>query len=607
MKKIIAPGLLSILLVIAAFAQQPSANPSTTTQVKKAAAEQRQSQARRGSISGRVVSDSGQPLAHIAVTVSAMGNRAQMNQRNLGTDEEGRFQADDLSAATYQVSPFAPGYILANQRNEVTVYRLGDSVTFTMTKGGVITGMVKSATGEPVINVSVRAIRVKDAEGKAIRSANIRVERLTDDRGIYRLYGLESGTYIVMAGGNGFYSGGYDKYSEDIPTYHPSSTRDTANEILVTRGQEVSSIDIAYRGEKGKVISGSVANHPNLAPNYAIGVMLINAITGVQEATASASTRSDSSRSFSFFGISDGEYLVKAMYVPFNDEKNTMASAAKRIVVKGGDVTGVELALAPLASISGRIIFEPLTDEAAKKKCEPAKDTSLEEALIFIRRDDQAETPQLPFNPPSQFSGDEKGEFTLYRFEAGRYRLSANLPSDTWYVKSIGFPKTAKPNQPASRNAQLSDVATRGLNLKAGERISDLTITINEGAASLSGKVSAPSERDALPANLRVYLVPAERERANDALRFVQAQVQSDGKFSLTNLAPGKYWIVTRIASDDELTDNAPRPLYWDIDGRNQLRKEAEAANIVVELQTCQRLADYGLRYTPPKPATKKL
>lgn len=609
MKKVIAVLPLVFLLATTVNAGQSSSsgNQSANTSVKKEAEQKRQTQAkeRRGSISGRVVSESGQPLAHTGVRIYAAGRGAQMNQRNLGTDEDGKFQADDLPSATYSISPYAPGYVSTNKTNEQKFYRIGDTVALTLTKGGVITGLVKTASGEPVINVSVRAVRVKDVEGKPFRSERGRYERMTDDRGIYRLYGMESGIYVIAAGGGSSYNFGYDKYSEDVPTYHPSSTRDTANEVMVMTGQEISGIDITYRGEKGHAVSGTIANHPGLAADTGVSVMLANAGTGAIEASTFVNLRSGN-RSFGFYGLADGEYLITAQYSPFNNEKDSLASVFKRLTVKANDVTGLELQLAPLASISGRIIFEPLADEDARKKCEGKREASLEEALIFIRRDSKNETlPQAFLTQTTQFSGDEKGEFSLYRFEAGLYRLSANLPSESWYVKSIGIGNNSKDNQPLTRNAQLSDVASRGLTVKAGERVSDLTVTIAEGAASLSGKVVTASEREALPQNLRVYLVPTERERAQDVLRFAQTNVQSDGTFSLTSVAPGKYWMLARVIADEELANLAPRQLVWDAEGRNALRKEAEAANQLIELQMCQRIVDYSWRYAPQTIATK--
>src|SRR6185503_6124494 len=117
------------------------------------------------------------------------------------------------------------------------------------------TGTVTNSLGEPVIAVRVRATMVRDPRGETPRSL-FTTEQPTDDRGIYRIYGLRPGTYIVSAGGTGF-APSFNPYESDVPTFAPSSTRDTAAEVVVRSGED-STIDIRYRGEPGHTISGTV-------------------------------------------------------------------------------------------------------------------------------------------------------------------------------------------------------------------------------------------------------------------------------------------------------------------------------------------------------------
>jgi hypothetical protein len=84
--------------------------------------------------------------------------------------------------------------------------------------------------------------------------------------------------------------------------------------------------------------------------------------------------------------------------------------------------------------------------------------------------------------------------------------------------------------------------------------------------------------------------VPVEKERADEVLRYAETGIGNDGSFSFGHLGPGKYWLTTRIEIDDarkKILDNAERA---------KLRREAEAANVVMELQACQRLTNYELR-----------
>jgi hypothetical protein len=146
------------------------------------------------------------------------------------------------------------------------------------------------------------------------------------------------------------------------------------------------------------------------------------------------------------------------------------------------------------------------------------------------------------------------------------------------------------------------------LNLKAGERLAGLSIYVASGASSLRGRVvgspevaavGAPSEAVSAVATsasrpLRVHLVPAEREQADNVLRYAESAVAPDGTFALTNLHPGRYWLLTRPAPD--ASDLPPRPLAHDADARSRLRRAAEASNVPLALAPCQRLSDFVLR-----------
>jgi hypothetical protein len=109
-----------------------------------------------------------------------------------------------------------------------------------------------------------------------------------------------------------------------------------------------------------------------------------------------------------------------------------------------------------------------------------------------------------------------------------------------------------------------------------------VTATLTKGAARLQGTVTTPQPT-------RVHLVPVEKEAADDLLRYAEVAADSTGAFTLRHLAPGKYWLLARPLTD------ATRPAAWDNAERAKLRRDAEAANQVIQLQPCQRVADYKL------------
>jgi hypothetical protein len=184
---------------------------------------------------------------------------------------------------------------------------------------------------------------------------------------------------------------------------------------------------------------------------------------------------------------------------------------------------------------------------------------------------------------------EEKGEFILSGLAAGRFRIKADLPDEGWYVRAI--------TQPAPGATKKSvDASRNGVDVKAGEKLSGVEVVIAEGAASLNGRVVPANEGAKLPPRLRVHLIPAEASAADDVLRYAETKVGVDGEFGLKHIAPGKYLLYARQASEKEANSDRSRPLTWNEVERAKLRREATAAKNEVELKACDRVKEYVLR-----------
>jgi hypothetical protein len=168
------------------------------------------------------------------------------------------------------------------------------------------------------------------------------------------------------------------------------------------------------------------------------------------------------------------------------------------------------------------------------------------------------------------------------------------MPGESWYLKSITAPS---PTAPSPAPASGVDLARNGVPLKPGERVSGITVTIAEGAASLRGRVAREKGGTRLPAKLAVHLVPMETLSADDVLRYGETVAERDGAFEFKNMAPGKYRLLARAAPDDEPGDRPPAPAAWDANERAKLRKEAEAMKIEVDLKPCHRVSDQIMKY----------
>lgn len=547
---------------------------------------------RTGAINGRVINENGQPVPHATIYVTAP---IILNQPRISTtDDGGNFQVSGLDALVYTVGAAAPSYVTAPREPDSlpSYYRIGDSLTINLIKGGVITGTVTTSSGEPIVQVGVRAILVRDANGKAPGPGRFSIDKVTDDRGIYRIYGLAPGTYLIAAGGRGTYGFSTNAYDTDSPTYAPSSTSDAAAEITVRAGEETSGVDIRYRSEPGHAVSGSLSGA--ILPNSGANITLTQIVSGVPLFSA-FSYQSFNYKGFAFYGVADGDYDLLAQSSLGAGE--LVGSEPRRITVKGVDITGIELVVKALASISGHVALETSTAIECKNKRQP----SFTETILVARRSEK-NTPkdQLAFpNYYAQGAPDKAGDFVLRNLAPGQFNLGAQFFAKYWYLRSMT--REASGATPAAgragvlqQTARQMDAARNGVNLKFGERVSGLTVTLAEGAASLRGTVKL-GEGESVPAKLYSYLVPSEKENAEDVLRFFSAPVNSDGAFAFSNLPPGRYWVLARVAADNGSQSSSRLRTPDDAETRAQIRRAAEAGKTVVEFKPCQNVSNYEL------------
>jgi len=280
-----------------------------------------------------------------------------------------------------------------------------------------------------------------------------------------------------------------------------------------------------------------------------------------------------------------------------------LVSSSRRITISGADVNGVELALEPLASIAGRALIEPVS-AAQKADCKATRGVRIEEVVISARPERSNKPEDQALAMLSAFKDttpNEKGEFTTGFLRPGVQHLEVQL-QENHYVKSMTLP-------PSTSNGKPIDAAKSGVKLKSGDKVKGLVVTIGEGTAGLRGKVVTGKESNPPSERMRVYLVPAEPEAADEVLRYFEGDIAADGGFVLTNLDPGKYWLIAREISDQEQAEVDHKPLAWDAGGRTSLRFEGEASKKIIELTRCRHLTDFVLSYTPlskpSKPATK--
>ncbi|HEU4794069.1 MAG TPA: hypothetical protein VFT02_00475, partial [Pyrinomonadaceae bacterium] len=142
---------------------------------------------------------------------------------------------------------------------------------------------------------------------------------------------------------------------------------------------------------------------------------------------------------------------------------------------------------------------------------------------------------------------------------------------------------------------QKVDAAATWTTLKPGEQLTNVIITLAEGAASIRGRIEL-AEGAATPAGMVVYLIPAEPDKAEDVLRFFVTEVASDGTFTLNNLPPGKFLAVTQTNVDAQVATLTKLRQPEAASARTKLRRNAETQKTEIELKPCQNLADFQLK-----------
>jgi len=556
---------------------------------------------REGAITGRVIAD-GRPVAGAQVVVHpAVGKLFDDQDQTSASDEDGAFKVTGLSPGAYFLSTRMPGYVASSDSSGdssgARLHRIGENVAITLIKGGVITGRVTDEFGEPMVGALVTAFRVRTLEGQPELDSYVMdasgAGRETDDRGVYRIFGLEPGIYVVSLNGLPFSAPGLAQPRNEPQVYHPSSTRNAAAEITVISGGETSGVDIRHRAMRGHSIGGAVSGATEgRGIINAVSVMLLRA---ADRQPVAAATTLTGEKNFSLRGVEDGEYDLVALR--FTEDMDFSASVPRRVTIRGADISGIDVKLLKLSSIEGRVAIEPSKQRDA---CKSEDDFSIGEILLTARRDEK--TPSLfaalasleaPMGVGRTAPGDD-GAFVLKNIEPGRVRVEADLPGENWYVRAITQKSSAatKPTNPM-------DASQNGVEVKSGEKVSGVELTIAEGAASLRGKIVPTNENAKLPRRIRVHLIPAETTAANEALRYYEKIANNDGSFDLKNLAPGRYLLRLRASEESESAATPDRPLAWDAIERAKLRREAEAVKTEIELKSCQRVKDYVLRWQP--------
>ena len=208
-----------------------------------------------GTVSGRVtVKDKGLGGAAVVLRNAEFNNPYERLPRAT-TDSEGLYRITDVAAGSYEVVVGALAFVSVdgNARNRNLVVGEGENIEnidFSLVRGGVITGKILDAEGKPAIQQQVRILRAEPPQTRPNQPTPQVFPvgtQATDDRGVYRFFGLSAGRYKVAVGRG---DNGYSSFNDPSRTaykeiYYPdSSDVATAGIIEVGEGTETTNIDI---------------------------------------------------------------------------------------------------------------------------------------------------------------------------------------------------------------------------------------------------------------------------------------------------------------------------------------------------------------------------
>lgn len=321
-------------------------------------------------ISGRVLAaDNGVPLRRALVSAQG-GGRPVVAQ----TDFDGRFEVR-VPPGRWSLAAAKPGYVtlrLGQRRAFESVppleIRPGQHVgnaDFVLPRGGAITGRVFDELGDPVLDARVRVLRYRMVRGrKQLSSAGIAVT--TDDRGMYRLYGLAPGQYYVSAAAETRpLDRGDEQALKYADTYYPGTADLTAAQrVAVDVGDEQTNVNFSLLPVRTVRVSGTVvdASGAPVGPGSVTLTTAFDVSDGSVPLGANARIQADGSfeipdvipGSYTLIARSRGRIRMRVGRGGGNVGTTTQAMAYMPLVVPG-DVSGVVVTATSGASLTGTI------------------------------------------------------------------------------------------------------------------------------------------------------------------------------------------------------------------------------------------------------------
>ncbi len=513
-------GLLSIILGLASSAASQTAAQSQTAE-KPAT----------GSISGRITID-GQAAPEVAVMLATpgSGHGAEMVS-STKTDSEGRFHLTDVAAGKYLIGAFAPAHAGGFDRTSNISISDGqhvEGIEINLVLGGVITGRILDRDGKPAVGQTVQAVSA-EAGGRLDWSSFDR-HFSSDDRGVYRIYGLPPGRYMVRVGIDIEHTHGTSGRNVLPLTFHPGVTDQSKAAIVkVESGSEIAGIDIVFgkprtlfeakgqvvEAETGRPIAGARIDYGQKSKDGSSWG------SGTNEPT-------DAKGFFKVRSLLPGKYYVSAQLAGSNRYCQRV-----EFEIKDSDVSDLSVPLYEGSTISGVV-----------------------QAEAGVDRDVLAKLELLVFGSGASTSGHVQmspdGRFTAVGTPPGDVRIV--LPNDKAYPGLV----ISRVDHPRAR-VQVPEWGEPVyiLNIQPREQVTDVRVTVLQFKGGIRGSVKFTGGNLPLDAFLSVDLW---RTNSRAGGELPEVEVDANGRFETKGLSPGEYRVEASIHSRSAKPSQTAQP-----------------------------------------------
>lgn len=439
------------------------------------------------------------------------------------TDPDGNYRITDIPPGNYLVSPLAPAYVAldlfsSRGRGKTLLLAEGEDVQdidFSLVRGGVITGKVTDADGRPVIEERLTIVPQEQANpGGQMLAPFIAGAFQTDDRGIYRIYGIPAGRYRISVGVAD------EERSPNVRfgrvaykrTFYPSATDPAdARVIEVTEGSEATNIDITVgRNLPSFTASGKVVDGETGQPVIGLRFGLQRIVNGRDAEFTNIFTASNSQGEFRLESITPGKYVAFIYSRPGSEVR----ADAVPFEVIDQDVTGLLVKTIKGLTITGTVVLDGTYDKSVFAKLAQLR-------LQAYVRDEPANSgswQESPINADGSFRMDGLGPGTA-NFSL---RSEDRSPLVTFAILRVERDGIVQP---------------RGVEIKAGEQTTGVKIFASYGTGSIRGEVTL--ENGPLPPGGRV--VVWIKKLGDTESTFRPYNLDSRGHFLIEGVAAGSY------------------------------------------------------------------